>query len=321
MLDHRLAVAPMLDCTDRFFRYFVRLITRHTVLYTEMITTGSLLHGDAERILAYDPLEHPLALQLGGSNPMDLARCARLAQDCGYDEVNLNLGCPSSRVQSGRFGACLMAEPGLVADCIRAMREAVSIPLSVKTRTGIDHDDSYENLAKFVAILAEAGNETFIIHARKAWLDGLSPRQNRELPPLDYGVPMRLKRDFPQLEIVLNGGVKTLEQAAGLLEGVDGVMIGREAYQNPWMLAQADVRFFDSTHQPRGRHQVLNSLLPFVERQLEQGVALQRISRHILGLYRGVPGARSWRRHLSEQAPKGGGAEVIRQAAAGLAET
>ncbi len=271
MLDHRLALAPMLDCTDRFFRYFVRLITRHTVLYTEMITTGSLLHGDAEGILEYDPLEHPLALQLGGSNPMDLARCARLAEDRGYDEVNLNLGCPSSRVQSGRFGACLMAEPGLVADCIRAMREAVSIPLSVKTRTGIDHNDSYENLARFVATLAEAGNATFIIHARKAWLDGLSPRQNREVPPLDYGVPMRLKRDFPQLEIVLNGGVKTLAQAAGLLQGVDGVMIGREAYQNPWMLAQADARFFHSTHQPPDRHQVLDSLLPFVERQLEQG--------------------------------------------------
>ncbi len=319
MLDHRLAVAPMLDYTDRFFRYFMRLITRHTVLYTEMLTTAALLRGDAAGILEYDPLEHPLALQLGGSDPMELARCARLAEERGYDEVNLNLGCPSSRVQSGRFGACLMAEPGLVADCIRAMKEAVDIPLSVKTRIGIDRTDGYEDLAHFVEVLAEAGNETFIIHARKAWLQGLSPRENREIPPLNYDIPMRLKRDFPRLEIILNGGVKSLNQAAGLLEQVDGVMIGREAYQNPWMFAPADVRFFGGVHQPRSRQQVLNALLPFVERQLSQGVALQRISRHILGLFRGVPGARSWRRYLSEHARKGGGVEVVRQAAAGLA--
>jgi len=224
-------------------------------------------------------------------------------------------------VQSGRFGACLMAEPELVAECIRAMKESINIPLSVKTRIGIDHNDSYENLARFVETLAEAGSDSFVIHARKAWLEGLSPRENREIPPLNYAIPMRLKRDFPQLEIILNGGVRSLDQASRLLENVDGIMIGREAYQNPWMFAQADMRFFDSAHQPQSRYQVLDALLPFIERQLEQGVALQRISRHILGLFRGVPGARSWRRHLSEHAHrKRAGVEVIRQAAAGVAQ-
>lgn len=311
----------MLDYTDRFFRYFMRLITRNTVLYTEMVATSTLLRGEPERVLEFDPLEHPLALQLGGSDPMDLARCARIAEERGYDEVNLNLGCPSNRVQSGRFGACLMAEPELVAECIRAMEESINIPLSVKTRIGIDHTDSYENLAHFVETLAAAGGDSFIIHARKAWLEGLSPRENREIPPLNYAIPMRLKRDFPQLEIILNGGVRSLEQASRLLENVDGIMIGREAYQNPWMFAQADTRFFGSAYQPQSRYQVLDALLPFIERQLEQGVALQRISRHILGLFRGVPGARSWRRHLSEHAHrKRAGVEVIRQAAAGFAQ-
>ncbi len=311
----------MLDYTDRFFRYFMRLITRHTVLYTEMVATSTLLRAEPERVLEFDPLEHPLALQLGGSDPMDLARCARIAEERGYDEVNLNLGCPSNRVQSGRFGACLMAEPELVAECIRAMKESINIPLSVKTRIGIDHSDSYESLAHFVATLAEAGSDSFIIHARKAWLEGLSPRENREIPPLNYAIPMRLKRDFPQLEIILNGGVRSLEQASRLLENVDGIMIGREAYQNPWMFAQADTRFFDGAYQPQSRYQVLDALLPFIEQQLEQGVALQRISRHILGLFRGVPGARSWRRHLSEHAHrKRAGVEVIRQAAAGFAQ-
>lgn len=311
----------MLDYTDRFFRYFMRLITRNTVLYTEMVATSTLLRGEPERVLEFDPLEHPLALQLGGSDPMDLARCARIAEERGYDEVNLNLGCPSNRVQSGRFGACLMAEPELVAECIRAMKESINIPLSVKTRIGIDHNDSYENLAHFVETLAAAGGDSFIIHARKAWLEGLSPRENREIPPLNYAIPMRLKRDFPQLEIILNGGVRSLEQASRLLENVDGIMVGREAYQNPWMFAQADTRFFDGAYQPQSRYQVLDALLPFIERQLEQGVALQRISRHILGLFRGVPGARSWRRHLSEHAHrKRAGVEVIRQAAAGFAQ-
>ena len=306
----------MLDYTDRFFRYFMRLITRHTVLYTEMVTTGALLRGNPDRFLEFDPLEHPLALQLGGSDPVDLARCAQLAEEKGYDEVNLNLGCPSNRVQSGRFGACLMAEPDLVAGCIFAMKEAVDIPITVKTRIGIDHTDDYDHLARFIEILADAGGDSFIIHARKAWLQGLSPRENREIPPLNYAIPVRLKRDFPQLEIILNGGVTNLELAKTLLAGVDGVMIGREAYRNPWLFAQADALFFGAPDQPRSQYQVLTALLPFIERQLDQGVALQRISRHILGLFRGVPGAGFWRRHLSEHAHRtGADLETIRQAA------
>jgi tRNA-dihydrouridine synthase A len=307
----------MLDWTDRFERYFLRLITRHTLLYTEMVTTGALLHGDRERFLKFDPTEHPVALQLGGSNPDALAACARLVEEHGYDEVNLNLGCPSDRVQSGRFGACLMADPALVAECMAAMMEAVKIPVTIKTRIGIDDQDSYEELTTFVAKVAESGCNTFIVHARKAWLQGLSPKENREIPPLHYERVHQLKQDFPQLEISINGGIKTLDEAEEQLRHVDGVMIGREAYQNPWILAEADRRLYGDNHPIPTRHGVLEQLLPFVEQELSQGTRLQQISRHILGLFQGMPGARAWRRHLSENAHrKGAGAEIIQQAAA-----
>jgi len=317
MINRKLSIAPMLDWTDRFERYFLRLITSHTLLYTEMVTTGALLHGDRERFLKFDASEHPLALQLGGSDPQALAACAGLAEERGYDEVNLNLGCPSDRVQSGRFGACLMAEPALVAECMQAMIEAVQIPITIKTRIGIDHQDSYEELTAFVGQVAEAGCRTFIVHARKAWLQGLSPKENREIPPLHYERVHRLKQDFPQLEITINGGIKTLDQAEEQLQHVDGVMIGREAYHNPWILAEADQRLYGDDHPIPTRHEVIERLLPFVELELSQGTRLQQISRHILGIFQGMPGARAWRRHLSENAHrKGAGPEVIRQAAA-----
>jgi len=306
----------MLDWTDRFCRYFLRLISRHTLLYTEMLTTGALLHGDPARFLRFDPAEHPLALQLGGSDPAALSDCARLGEMWGYDEINLNLGCPSDRVRSGRFGACLMAEPERVADCVRAMRQAVAVPVTVKHRIGIDAHDSYSELCHFVGTLAEAGCGVFIVHARKAWLLGLSPKENREVPPLRYEVVYRLKQDFPQLQILLNGGITTLEQAAEHLRHLDGVMIGREAYQNPWMLAEADRYIFGEDRGPVSRQAVLDAYLPFVAQALAEGVALGHITRHLLGLFQGVPGARAWRRYLSEQAHRpGAGLEVLRQAA------
>jgi tRNA-dihydrouridine synthase A len=305
----------MMDWTDRYCRYLLRLISRRTLLYTEMVTTGALLHGDARRLLAFDPAEHPVALQLGGSDPAALARCARLGEERGYDEVNLNLGCPSDRVRSGRFGACLMAEPVRVAECIAAMVEAVAVPITVKTRIGIDDRDDYPSLARFVERLAAAGCATFIVHARKAWLQGLSPRQNREIPPLRYDRVYRLKRDFPELEILLNGGVTTLAQAREHLDRVDGVMIGREAYHNPWVLATADREIFGGPHQTTSRRAVVEAYLPFAQRMLADGVPLQRLTRPLLGLFHGAPGARAWRRHLSEHAHRNGaGAEVIREA-------
>jgi tRNA-dihydrouridine synthase A len=294
----------MLDWTDRHCRYFHRLLTRQALLYTEMMTTGALLYGDRDRFLAYDPAEKPLAFQLGGSNPTELAVCAKMVEDHGYDEVNLNVGCPSDRVQNGRFGACLMAEPRLVSDCISAMRAAVSIPVTVKSRIGIDDLDSYEELVHFVANVAEAGCETFIVHARKAILNGLSPKQNREIPPLRYDVVYQLKRDFPELTIILNGGITSLDQAEHVLTRVDGVMMGREAYHNPYILAEVDQRIFGKANAPLERVQVLHGLLPYVHRQLQSGIRLHSISRHILGLFHGAPGARSWRRHLSENAVK-----------------
>ncbi len=313
---HRsLQLAPMMDWSDRHCRFFWRLLTRRALLYTEMVTTGALIHGDRERFLEYNPEEHPLALQLGGSEPADLARCARWAEEWGYDEVNLNCGCPSDRVQSGAFGACLMARPRLVADCVRAMREACDIPVTVKHRIGIDQMEQYGELADFVGTVAEGGCETFIVHARKAWLQGLSPKENREIPPLNYPWVYRLKRDFPALTIVINGGIRTLESARSHLGQVDGVMIGREAYQNPWMLAQADRLIFAAEQPARSRDEVLCGLLPYVERQLARGVALNHITRHILGLYQGVPGARKFRRHLSENAHReGAGLQVLTDA-------
>ncbi len=311
-LSRRFCIAPMMDWTDRHDRYFLRLITRHALLYTEMVTTGAILHGDRERLLGYDPAEQPLVLQLGGSDPVELAACAVIAEDLGYREVNLNVGCPSDRVQSGRFGACLMAEPELVAECVAAMQAAVDIPVTVKTRIGIDDKDSYAELTHFVAVNATAGCRTFIIHARKAWLKGLSPKQNREIPPLRYEVVYQLKEDFPELEIVINGGISTLDQVQEHLEVVDGVMLGRAAYQNPYVLAQVDRRFFAETKNTPTRHQIIERLIPYVEQQLCRGVYLSSITRHILGLFQGQPGARTWRRYLSENTHRpGAGAEVI----------
>ncbi len=319
MPDRRLSVAPMLDWTDRYCRYFLRLISRHTRLYTEMVTTGAILHGERARFLDFDPAEHPVALQLGGSEPDQLARCARLGEQWGYDEINLNLGCPSDRVQSGSFGACLMLTPGVAADGVKAMRDAVAVEVTVKHRIGVDERDSYQALCDFVGTVSEAGCESFIVHARKAWLQGLSPKENREIPPLSYATVHRLKQDFPALEIIINGGITSLRQAEQQLTQVDGVMIGREAYQNPWILAQADRRIFGDDRPEPDRHQVIERLMPFVERELATGTPLNRITRHILGLFHGCPGARSFRRILSEGAHlPGAGCELIAQAAAAV---
>jgi len=296
----------MLDWTDRHCRYLLRQISHHTLLYTEMVTTGALLHRDPARFLRYHPSEHPLALQLGGSEPGELAQCAALAREWGYDEVNLNVGCPSDRVQSGRFGACLMAEPQRVAEGVAAMREAGDCPVTVKHRIGIDHQDSYEALTRFVATVAAAGCRTFIVHARKAWLQGLSPKENREVPPLDYPRVYRLKRDFPELEIVINGGIETLEQALSHLEHVDGAMIGRAVYHNPWMLADADRLIFGDERAPSDPGSVVLAMHDYIVAELSQGTALHRITRHMLGLFQGMPGARAWRRHLSEHANRPG---------------
>ncbi len=307
----------MLDWTDRHCRYFLRQISRHVLLYTEMITTGALLHREPARFLDHDPAEHPLAIQLGGSEPDALAACARLADSWGYDEINLNVGCPSDRVQSGRFGACLMAEPELVADCVAAMREQTRKPVSVKHRIGIDHRDSYDELQHFVATVAAAGCRVFIVHARKAWLQGLSPKQNREIPPLRYELVHRLKRDFPALTIVINGGFKTLAQVEGQLHHVDGVMIGREAYQNPWMLNDVDTRLFGDTGPPPSREQVVERMIRYAERVQARGPEIHRITRHMLGLYQGRRGARAWRRTLSEGAHRAdAGPELLRRAQA-----
>ncbi|HQU15411.1 MAG: tRNA dihydrouridine(20/20a) synthase DusA [Chromatiales bacterium 21-64-14] len=315
-LSRRLAVAPMMDWTDRHYRYLARLISSRVLLYTEMITTGALLHGMPERLLRYDPAEHPVAVQLGGSEPGDLARCARLAAAAGFDEINLNVGCPSNRVQSGRFGACLMAEPERVADCVAAMGDAVDLPVTVKTRIGIDYRDSYEALAGFITRVADAGCSTFVVHGRKAWLHGLSPKQNREIPPLRYDVVYRLKTDFPMLEIVLNGGVRSLEDAAAHLQRVDGVMIGREAYHNPYFLAAVDQRFYHDCRPMPGRMEVVERYLLYVRRELAAGTALRPLVHPLLGMFQGVPGARVWRRRLSAglQRP-GAGAELILDAA------
>ena len=294
----------MLDWSDKHCRYFHRLLSRHTVLYTEMVTTGALIQGDRSRHLSFNLQEHPVALQLGGSSVLDLAICSKMAEDYGYDEVNLNVGCPSDRVQNGRFGACLMAAPELVAECIAAMQEAVTIPVSVKSRIGIDDQDSYEELVHFISTVSEAGSNTFIIHARKAWLSGLSPKQNRLIPPLRYEVVQKIKQDFPHLEIIINGGINTLELAEGLLQGVDGVMIGREVYHNPFILEQVDRMFYQQQSQHQTRHDVVQALIPYIQNQLSKGVRLHCVTRHILGLFHSVQGAKAWRRHLSIYGPK-----------------
>jgi tRNA-dihydrouridine synthase A len=308
-----LAVAPMMEWTDRHCRFFLRLITRHALLYTEMVTAQAIIHGDRERLLGFDRAERPVALQLGGSDPEMLARAAEIGAAFGYDEINLNVGCPSDRVQSGRFGACLMAEPALVRDCVAAMRAVVSVPVTVKSRIGIDDHDDYGFLRDFVGTVAESGCEVFIVHARKAVLAGLSPRENREVPPLRYEHVYRLKADFPGLSVMLNGGVRDLDAVRAHLARVDGVMIGREAYHNPYFLAEIERELHGV--EPPPREAVMAAFLDYVEARLAEGVRLPAMTRHVLGLYLGRPGARSWRRQLSEGAcAPGAGPEVIRAA-------
>ena len=303
-----LSVAPMMDWTDRHCRVFHRQITRHTWLYIEMVTTGALLHGDVPRHLDFDEQEHPVALQLGGSEPSDLAHSAKLGEQWGYDEINLNCGCPSERVQKGAFGACLMGEPTLVADCVKAMKDAVSIDVTVKHRIGIDDVQSYDFVRDFVGQIAEAGCKTFIVHARNAILKGLSPKENREIPPLKYHYAYQLKQDFPELEILINGGIKTLPEIDEHLKHVDGVMLGREAYHNPYLMASFDARYYgdlDGGRQP-SRAEVIEAMLPYIKRQLElhgdngRGLRLNSITRHMLGLLTGMPGARAFRQTLSD---------------------
>ncbi|CCW31693.1 tRNA dihydrouridine(20/20a) synthase DusA [Xenorhabdus nematophila] len=302
----RFSVAPMLDWTDRHCRYFHRLLSKEALLYTEMVTTGAIIHGKGN-YLAYNEHEHPLALQLGGSEPQALAQCARIAQEKGYDEINLNVGCPSDRVQNGRFGACLMGDAALVADCVKAMQDVVDIPVTVKTRIGIDEQDSYEFLCDFIdTVVKNSDCDNFVIHARKAWLSGLSPKENREIPPLDYPRVYQLKNDFPQLTFSINGGIKSLEEAKQHLQYVDGVMIGREAYQNPSMLAHVDRELFNQTSPVTNTVEAVQALYPYIEQELSKGTYLGHITRHILGIFQGIPGARQWRRHLSENAHKPG---------------
>jgi tRNA-dihydrouridine synthase A len=300
----RLSVAPMMDWTDRHCRVLHRQITRHTWLYTEMVTTGALMHGDVARHLRYDEVEHPVALQLGGSDPADLAKSAKLGQEWGYDEINLNCGCPSERVQKGAFGACLMAEPQLVADCVKAMRDAVSIDVTVKHRIGIDKTEDYGFVRDFVGTIADAGCRTFIVHARNAILKGLSPKENREIPPLKYEVAYQLKREFPDLEILINGGIKTDEEIALHLEHVDGVMLGREAYHNPYLMATWDARFYGDEAPVKTRAEVLAAMIPYIAAQLAEhgahGLKLNSVTRHMLGLTAGLPGARAFRQMLSD---------------------
>ena len=299
-LSHRLCVAPMMDWTDRHCRYFHRLLTRHARLYTEMITAPALVHGDVPRHLDFDPAEQPVALQLGGSDETELAHAARLGERWGYAEVNLNCGCPSERVQSGSFGACLMAEPALVAGCVRAMRDAVTIPVTVKHRIGLDASEDYGFVRDFVGTVADGGCEVFIVHARNAVLKGLSPKENREVPPLRYDVVHRLKRDFPRLHLIVNGGIADWNAVEGELQHVDGAMLGRAAYHNPYLLAHADWRVFGDESRVPTRGDVVRALRPYVARQFERGVPVRAIARHILGLYLGQPGGRRFRQILSD---------------------
>jgi len=314
-LNRRLCVAPMMSHTDRHFRYFLRLISRNVMLYTEMIATGAIIHGKQYHRFEFSPQEHPLAIQLGGNDPAELSECARIAEQSGYDEINLNIGCPSDRVKNGQFGACLMANPARVAECVAAIAASVSIPVTVKTRTGIDNQDSYEHLHHFISTVATGGCRTFIVHARKAWLQGLSPRQNREIPPLDYSRVYRIKADFPELEIIINGGIHTLEQSLEHLQFVDGVMIGRAVCHNPYLLAGADRVIFGNHRSSYTRSEILEKFTSYVEQQLHHGTPLQLMTRNIFGLFQGQPGARIWRRYLSENMfDNNSGIEVIEDA-------
>ncbi len=312
----------MMDWTDRHCRFFHRLLSPHARLYTEMVTTGALIHGDAKRFLVFDKSEHPVALQLGGSEPDALAECAEMGERAGFDEINLNCGCPSDRVQNGRFGACLMREPDRVAECVGAMQKSVGIPVTVKTRIGIDDSEDYVFLRRFIEIVSDSGCETFIIHARKAWLKGLSPKENRDIPPLCYEQVYRLKQEFPHLTIVINGGIRTLAEIEKHLQHTDGVMLGREAYENPYALAALDRSLFGDKSVLPTRAETLRRLKPYIERELSRGTPLAAMTRHILGIFRDQPGGRAFRRVLSERAHKlGAGFEVIEAALAQIEST
>ena len=312
-LSRKFSIAPMMDWTDTHCRVLHRLLTANALLYTEMVTADAILHGDKTRLLGFDASEHPVALQLGGSDPAKLAQASRIAEDFGYDDVNLNVGCPSDRVQSGRFGACLMREPRLVADCVAAMRTAVKIPVTVKCRIGVDDQDPELALRTLITDCAAAGVTSFAVHARKAWLEGLSPKENRDVPPLDYDLVWRIKQENPSLEIILNGGIQNLDEAETHLARFDGVMLGRAAYQNAAMLADVDMRFFDQPS--RGLDEVVAAYCEYVARKREQGVPLHAMTKHMLGLFNGKPGARAFRRHLSENATRhDAGIEVLREA-------
>ncbi|MCA1798697.1 MAG: tRNA dihydrouridine(20/20a) synthase DusA [Xanthomonadaceae bacterium] len=312
--DRRLSVAPMMDWTDRHCRGFLRVLSGRALLHTEMVTATAVVRGDRARLLAFGPDEHPVVAQLGGSDPTELAVAARHVEAAGFDEVNLNCGCPSDRVQAGRFGACLMAEPALVAACVAAMRDAVSIPVTVKCRIGIDALDSWEHFIGFVDTVAAAGCDTFIVHARKAWLQGLSPKQNRAVPPLDYARVARLKAERPELSVTVNGGFTSVAQVVDALRTFDGVMLGRAAYHDPWLLAQLEEPVFGSPAPVASRHEAVRAFMPYIERALADGVPLNAVTRHMLGIFQGQPGARSWRRHLSEHAhlPRAGVETVVR---------
>jgi tRNA-dihydrouridine synthase A len=311
VLSKKVAVAPMMDWTDRHCRYFMRLLSPSVSLYTEMVTANAIHFGDADSLLRYDVSEHPVALQLGGSDPVMMAAAARRAADMGYDEININVGCPSDRVQSGQFGACLMAQPDVVADCYAAMQASVDVPVTIKTRIGIDDNDNDEYLQHFVDVLATAGCKKFIVHARIAILEGLSPKQNRTVPPLNYDRVYRLKAKHPELEIILNGGVSEIGHVDAVLQHVDGVMIGRQAYHHPYFLAELE-QHFNPAWQIPDRRDIIEQMLPYIEAELRQGERLGQITRHMIGLFSGMPGARSWRRHISENAFRdGAGVEVV----------
>ncbi len=318
---HRFCIAPMMEWTDRHCRFFHRLFTRRALLYTEMLTTGAIIHGDRHRLLAFDPAEHPVAIQLGGSDPRALAACARIAEEFGYDEINFNVGCPSDRVQEGGFGACLMAEPTLVGECVAAMKSAVSLPVTVKCRLGIDNQDAETALEELTRAVEAADVDALIVHARKAWLAGLSPKENREIPPLDYDRVYRLKSAHPSLDIVLNGGIGSIEQAVAHNEHVDGVMMGRAAYQEPWRLLAVDPLLFGETAPYPSPRAAAEAFIPYIEREIARGTRLHSITRHVHGLFYSVPGARAFRRHLATEAVKpGAGAKVFSEALAMVRE-
>ncbi|MDA0681412.1 MAG: tRNA dihydrouridine(20/20a) synthase DusA [Proteobacteria bacterium] len=310
----RVSIAPMMDWTDRHCRYFMRLLSPSVHLYTEMVTAAALKHGDAQKLLQFELCEHPIALQIGGSDPKLMAEAAKLGADKGYDEININVGCPSDRVQSGQFGACLMSQPDLVAACVGAMKSVVDIPVTIKTRIGIDDHDDYGFLRNFVIANVEAGCSTFIVHARKAILAGLSPKENRLIPPLNYDRVYRLKQEMPEITIILNGGVASIADCQRHLEQVDGVMVGRQAYQQPWFLTELEQAFGNGNAMP-SRHAIVRQMLPYIEKEMALGAELKHITRHMLGLYAGQPGARAWRRYLSEHAHRiGGGIDVLETA-------